>query len=58
MLLCIQAWAAAEDGYNTQNSDDADTYLTEGHWVICVATRSRCRVMYLLNVSGRALAIA
>ena len=34
-LLCIQAWAAAEDGYNTQNSDDADTYLAEGHWVIC-----------------------
>ena len=26
----------AEDGYNTQNSDDADTYLAEGHWVICV----------------------
>ena len=36
VLLCIQAWAAAEDGYNTQNSDDADTYLAEGHWVICV----------------------
>ena len=36
MLLCIQAWAAAEDGYNTQNSDDASTYLAEGHWVICV----------------------
>ena len=34
VLLCIQAWAAAEDGYNTQNSDDADTYLAEGHWVI------------------------
>ena len=38
VLLCIQAWAAAEDGYNTQNSDDADTYLAEGHWVICVVT--------------------
>ena len=36
VLLCIQSWAAAEDGYNTQNSDDADTYLAEGHWVICV----------------------
>lgn len=36
VLLCIQAWAAAEDGYNTQNSDDADTYLAEGHWVICI----------------------
>ena len=36
MLVCMQAWAAAEDGYNTQNPDDADTYLIEGHWVICV----------------------
>ena len=34
VLLCLQAWAA--DGYNTQNPDDADTYLAEGHWVICV----------------------
>ncbi len=34
VLLCIQAWAA--DGYNTQNPDDADTYLAEGHWVVCV----------------------
>lgn len=34
VLLCIQAWAA--DGYNTQNPDDAGTYLAEGHWVICV----------------------
>lgn len=36
VLMCIQAWAAAEDGYNTENPDDEDTYLTEGHWVICV----------------------
>lgn len=34
ILLCIQAWAASE--YNTQNPKDADTYLSEGHWVICV----------------------
>lgn len=34
VLLCIQAWGA--DGYNTQNPDDTATYLTEGHWVICV----------------------
>lgn len=36
VLMCIQAWAASDDGYNTENPDDEDTYLTEGHWVICV----------------------
>lgn len=36
VLMCIQAWAASDDGYNTGNPDDEDTYLTEGHWVICV----------------------
>ena len=38
VLMCIQAWSSSEegDGYNTKDSDDADTYLTEGHWVICV----------------------
>lgn len=34
VLLCLQAWAA--DGYNTQNPDETETYLAEGHWVICV----------------------
>ncbi len=36
VLICIQAWGASEGGYNTQNPNDTDTYLTEGHWVICV----------------------
>ena len=38
VLMCIQAWPSSEegDGYNTTDPGDADTYLTEGHWVICV----------------------
>ena len=37
MLMCIQAWSSAEDGsYNTNDPSDQDTYLVEGHWVICV----------------------
>lgn len=36
-LMCIQAWSSAEDGsYNTAAPSDSETYLTEGHWVICV----------------------
>lgn len=27
VLMCIQAWAASDDGYNTENPDDEDTYL-------------------------------
>lgn len=37
LLMPIQAWSTAEDGtFNTQNSDNPETYLIEGHWVICV----------------------
>lgn len=41
MLMCIQAWSASEDGYNTQNPNNADTYLAEGHWVICVGYQNQ-----------------
>ena len=41
MLMCIQAWSAEEDGYNTQNPDNAETYLAEGHWVICVGYQNQ-----------------
>lgn len=35
-LMCIQAWSSADDGsYNTDDPSDAETYLAEGHWVIC-----------------------
>ncbi len=37
LMMPIQAWSTADDGtFNTQNSNDPETYLTEGHWVICV----------------------
>ena len=39
VLVCIQAWGA--DGYNTQDPSDADTYLAEGHWVICVGYQKK-----------------
>ena len=40
MLMCMQAWSLADDGsYNTGDPSDAETYLTEGHWVICVGYR-------------------
>lgn len=37
LMMPIQAWSTADDGsFNTQNSSDSETYLIEGHWVICV----------------------
>ena len=37
MLMCIQAWSSAEEGsYNVDDPSNQNTYLTEGHWVICV----------------------
>lgn len=37
IVIPIQAWSTAEDGsYNTQDPSDTETYLIEGHWVICV----------------------
>ena len=37
MLMCIQAWSSAEDGsYNVDDPSNQNTYLTEGHWVVCV----------------------
>lgn len=50
LLMPIQAWSTADDGtFNTQNSSDHDTYLIEGHWVICVGyqkTDSTCRFYF------------
>lgn len=37
LMLPLQAWSTAEDGsFNTTDPEDAETYLIEGHWVICV----------------------
>ena len=36
--MCIQAWSASGD-YNTTDPSKTETYLAEGHWVICVGYR-------------------
>lgn len=37
LMMPIQAWSTADDGsFNTHDSSDPETYLIEGHWVICV----------------------
>ena len=38
VLMCIQAWSASGD-YNTSDPSKPETYLAEGHWVICVGYR-------------------
>ena len=36
-MMALQAWSSADDGsYNVDDPTNADTYLVEGHWVICV----------------------
>ncbi len=36
VVTALQAWSTAEDGsYNTTDSANTDTYLIEGHYVIC-----------------------
>lgn len=40
LMMPIQAWSTADDGsFNTQDPDERETYLVEGHWVICVGYR-------------------
>ena len=37
VMMALQAWSSADDGsYNVDDPANADTYLVEGHWVICV----------------------
>lgn len=37
VMIALQAWSTAEDGsFNTTDPSDAETYLIEGHYVICV----------------------
>lgn len=37
VMMAIQAWSTAEDGsYNTKDASNTETYLIEGHYVICV----------------------
>lgn len=58
VLLCIQAWAAAEDGYNTQIPMMRTPIWPRGTGSSVSATRSRSRVMYFTLTIRRALAIA
>ena len=37
VMMALQAWSFADGGsYNVDDPANADTYLAEGHWVICV----------------------
>lgn len=41
VMMPIQAWSAAEDGsYNLSDPSDTETYLSEGHYVICVGYKN------------------
>lgn len=41
VMIAMQAWSAAEDGgYNLSDPTNKDTYLVEGHYVICVGYRN------------------
>ena len=49
VIMCVQAWSA--DGtYNTSDKSREDTYLSEGHWIICVGyRRSDAGVRFYFN---------
>lgn len=37
VIIALQAWSTADDGgYNTDDPSDEETYLIEGHYVVCV----------------------
>ena len=49
VLLPLQAWSSAEDGsYQLDDPSDPETYLAEGHWVICVGYGQRGEQAYFL----------
>lgn len=49
VLLPLQAWSSAEDGsYQLDDPSDSETYLAEGHWVICVGYGQRGKQAYFL----------
>ena len=51
VMLPLQAWSSAEDGsYNLDDPSQSETYLAEGHWVICVGYCQRGgRPCFLFN---------
>lgn len=51
VMMALQAWSSAEDGgYNLNDPFQPETYLSEGHWVICVGyCQSADQPYYLFN---------
>ena len=45
----LQAWSSAEDGsYNLDAPSDSESYLVEGHWVICVGYCQNAETPYFI----------
>ena len=48
VLLPLQAWSA-DGSYNVDDPSDPETYLAEGHWVICVGYADAARPYFIFN---------
>ena len=49
VLMALQAWSSAEDGsYNLDDPSDPESYLAEGHWVICVGYCQNTETPYFI----------
>ena len=49
VMMALQAWSSAEDGsYNLDDPSQSETYLAEGHWVLCVGYGENADGLYFL----------
>ena len=49
VMMPLQAWSSAEDGsYNLDDPSQSETYLAEGHWVLCVGYGENADGLYFL----------
>ena len=49
VMMPLQAWSSAEDGsYNLDDPSQSETYLAEGHWVLCVGYGEKADGLYFL----------
>lgn len=49
VMMPLQAWSSAEDGsYNLDDPSQSETYLAEGHWVVCVGYGENSGRLYFL----------
>ena len=49
VMMPLQAWSSAEDGsYNLDDPSQSETYLAEGHWVLCVGYGENAGRLYFL----------